>query len=106
MLLVGKGADVNAKIHQWTPALLAAKSSQFWIVYFVIETEADAHARDYDGRNLLHWAAGGDAAAMTEILLDMGVDPTARDRWGWEPLQTAANTNSRVARLLPKAMRT
>jgi len=44
---------------------------------------------DYDLRTPLHLAAAEGHAKIVRFLLDEGVDPSPRDRWGWTPLDDA-----------------
>ena len=51
--------------------------------------EADAAARDEDGRTALHWAAQAGKAAVVTRLLKHGADAAAKDKAGQTPRDLA-----------------
>ncbi|RSL88727.1 hypothetical protein CEP52_015119 [Fusarium oligoseptatum] len=87
--LVDHGADIDARVHSWTPLLLAAKHGWFQIPEYLIKKEADVNAADYHRRTALHWAAHHSDERLAELLLRRGADVNAKDRWGKTALQWA-----------------
>jgi ankyrin repeat domain-containing protein 50 len=88
-VLVAEGADIDARVHGWTPMLLAAKNERFGIPDYLIRRGADVNAVDYCGRTALHWAAKNGWRALTRLLLEMGADVQAKDRFGKTPYDWA-----------------
>lgn len=55
--LLDAGADPNASYGGISPLLLAASHGTVTIIELLLTANADAHAKDYQGRNALHHAA-------------------------------------------------
>ncbi|MFC5750424.1 hypothetical protein [Actinomadura rugatobispora] len=62
-----------------------------------LESGFDAHARDGDGRSLLHWLHVLDHEVLLPRLLDEGFDLEARDVWGRSPLVAAVANGASAA---------
>jgi hemoglobin len=63
-----------------------------------------AHERStYEG-TLLHGAAGAGCLAMVELLLRLGADPNARDRYGHPPLYRVANAGRDTGAAVVRAL--
>ncbi|KAI8725461.1 hypothetical protein NCS52_00117200 [Fusarium sp. LHS14.1] len=103
-MLLDYGANVDARVHSWTPLLLAAKYCWFKIPDYLLRKGADVNAADYHGRTALHWAAHHGDKRLAQLLLERGADMNAKDRWGKTALQWAvANREADVAHLLRHA---
>ncbi|RSL61703.1 hypothetical protein CEP54_006046 [Fusarium duplospermum] len=87
--LVDHGADVDARVHSWTPLLLAARDWWFQVPDYLVKKGADVNAADYHGRTALHWAAHHGDKRLAQLLLQRGADVNARDRWGKTAFQWA-----------------
>ncbi|KAH7114772.1 ankyrin repeat protein, partial [Dactylonectria estremocensis] len=77
-ILVENGADVDAKVHGWTPMLLAAKAWRFRIPDYLIERGANVNAADYHGRRALHWAVHHGGVTLARLLLQRGAEIEAQ----------------------------
>jgi len=90
-LLIGSGADVNARVRDGsTPLHWAATSGQPDICKMLMENGADVNARARDGWTPLHWAAMSGHPDVCKMLIDKGADVNARATDGWTPLHWAA----------------
>jgi len=49
---------------------------------------------DYDGRNLLHYAAWARNSDLADFFIRLGVQPDAVDKMGWTPLNLCVDTSS------------
>src|SRR5258706_9534945 len=78
-LLIGAGADVNAKQMRfgWTPLMSAYYSAAF--ARLLIDAGADVSARDDSGRTALHSAIRPD---VFRVLLEAGADARVKDAKG------------------------
>ncbi|KAA8492813.1 Signal recognition particle 43 kDa protein, chloroplastic [Porphyridium purpureum] len=56
----------------------------------LLDLGADVHAKDENGRTLLHLIAAQGVPDLTRTLLKMGADPNAQDTMGLTPLHMAA----------------
>ena len=102
-LLIGKGANVNARDRSGaTPLHAAALKGNLGIAELLVGHGAEVDARDGDGLTPLHIAALSGHADVAALLLDRGADREARDRGaGATPLfQAAAFGRKAVVELL------
>jgi ankyrin repeat protein len=80
--LVSMGADVNARVDDGFPAVLGAvmspRADRLELVEALAELGADLEQRGINNWTPLHAAASTNDAQMTELLLRLGADPTAR----------------------------
>jgi ankyrin repeat protein len=65
------------------------------VVKILIESGADVHALDQDGKNVLHLAAYSRSAAAMRLLINEGVDINAVDKNGNTPLHYAVGKTLR-----------
>jgi hypothetical protein len=101
--LLAAGADPNASCGGITPLLLAACHGTVTIIDVLLDAGADAHAKDYQGRNALHHAAAGNQPAIVVIrLLTAEIEIDAEDlHSGLTPLGIyARHHNPRACRVL------
>ncbi|EJT73120.1 hypothetical protein GGTG_09970 [Gaeumannomyces tritici R3-111a-1] len=100
-LLLKNGADIDAKVHRWTPLLLAGKH---WLpdsAAYLASEAANINAADYHGRRILHWAASKTSTRVALLVLDRGAEINAADRWGKTALTWAVESrNRRMTELL------
>ncbi|KAL8367153.1 hypothetical protein RB599_010243 [Gaeumannomyces hyphopodioides] len=100
-LLLKNGADIDAKVHRWTPLLLAGKH---WLpdsAAYLASEGANINAADYHGRRILHWAAWNNGTKLALLVLDRGAEINAADRWGKTALTWAVESrNGRMTELL------
>ena len=72
-LLIGKGADVNAKGRDATPLIVAADNNNFEIVKIIVENGADVNAKNVDGFTVLFSAARNGNLEMVQYLVNQGI---------------------------------
>jgi len=100
-LLLENGADIEAKVHRWTPLLLAGKHWRPESATYLATRGANVNVEDYHGRRILHWAAWNNSTKLAQLLLDRGADINAADRWGKTALIWAVESmNGRMTELL------
>lgn len=68
---------------------------------------ADPYLRDFRGNTILHTAAEVDSdGKIVKYLLDIGLDPGAKNDYGWTPIQKALSEgNDTTAEILNNAKR-
>ena len=90
-LLIGSGADVNARVRDGsTPLHWAATSGQPDICKMLMENGADVNARARDGWTPLHSAASQGRTDTVRLLTDNGADVNSADASGSASLHYAA----------------
>lgn len=100
-LLLGQGANPNAKISSGHSALMeAARDGNTRIVQLLLDAGADIHAKQDDGRTALHHAAERGRGATIRLLLDRGADPMATDNKMNTAADVAEKEHPRVADLI------
>ena len=103
-LLVENGAEVDAKVHGWTPMPLAAKAWRFEpvdVLEYLVERGANVNAEDYHGRRALHWVAKHGGGECARFLVENGAVVDARDHSGQTPYQWAVkHRHLSIARFL------
>jgi len=90
--LLEHGADLNARNHELdTPLLYAVKRLRYEMVEHLVHRGADIEIPNDYGRTPLLWTVreGGDVR-MARLLLRLGADVNARDRFGTSSLSLAA----------------
>jgi ankyrin repeat protein len=90
--ILGKGVDVDVRDSDGGTALQwAAWYDHISIIQKLLDHGADIEAGDLSsGRRALHEAAENGCYDVVKLLLTMGAEPDATDRWGWTPLHRAA----------------
>ena len=90
-LLLARGAKIPTGGDDWRAAISLAVSHGLTTLFGrLTEGSPDLKAIETDDGSLLHAAAAGSAAEIVGLLLDKGLDPSARNRYGWTPLHYAA----------------
>jgi ankyrin repeat protein len=103
-LLARHRANLEVRVHGWTPLLMAARNWLPPLATYFIRQGADIHAADYHGRTVLHWVALYGGKQLTRLLLGKGANVNATDRWGRTPLICALQKGeSAVAKMLLNA---
>lgn len=96
--LVGKGADVEAKMTAGngdSPLHLAIGYPSVTMVKFLLAHKASVTSRNNRGMTPLHYAAGGDTDII-KVLMKAGSDINATDDEGRTPLHLAVNRGREV----------
>ena len=99
-LLLDHGADINARDHRgWPPIFYTREVGTAEVLQVFIDRGADVHATGEHGRTILHAVAGIPRAMSPpdstdpycEFLVEQGLDPSAADDRGVQPVHLAAN---------------
>jgi ankyrin repeat protein len=91
LLLLEKGADINAKIKGgWTALHGAAFRGHSEVVRLLLEKKVDIEAKNRSGRTALHEAVSYGRLTAVQLLLEMGADLAAKTEEGWTALHEAA----------------
>lgn len=96
--LLSAGANINYKNTQgMTPLSVAADLGYTKIMRMLIERDADVHTKDNQRQTPLHKATRGNplhwhdfSLEATNVLIEHGANPNARDIDGYSPVHTAA----------------
>lgn len=90
-LLLGKGANVNAKDNEgWHPLQLAAKRGDIEIVRLLLENGAEVNATNVDGVTALGSAVYRGYTDVAKLLVEKGADINAKEKNKITPLMVAA----------------
>ena len=102
LLLIAKGADVNALSQSGVTRLhLAAENNSKDVAQLLIAKGADVNAKTQSDATPLHWAVRNNSKDIAQLLIAKGADVNARDKEGETPLLRAAKNNSKdIAQLL------
>ncbi|KAI0868926.1 ankyrin [Hypoxylon argillaceum] len=93
-LLLGKGADVDAKI-QFTPIIhIAITHESNDVLQLLLANGASTKEKDSFGRTPLHWAVYRGYSTGVQLLLDHNADIEATNADGATPLHIAAQEGS------------
>jgi ankyrin repeat protein len=100
-LLVGAGADVNARAHDGRSALqIAVGEDDSAITRFLQRAGASCDIRDYNGSGALHHAVSKGSTALVKQLLEWNCDVNLKAKDGRTPLHLAAGTSAEMVLLL------
>jgi glutaminase len=93
----GERTDPRVPVMRWrarrvSGALWAASTADIRTVRRMLEERADLERGDYDLRTPMHLAAAEGHLGVISLLLDAGVSPNSRDRWGGTPLDDAESS--------------
>jgi len=92
--LIRRGADIEATDNgDETPLLSAAAENQYNGVFFLLNANANPHAKCYYGWTALHHAARHGNLKMFEELINFGADKLVKDNYGKTPLDWAKQYN-------------
>ena len=95
-IMVGHGADVNAKdARDETPLMYAATVVSMEAMRFLLDQHADPNVQNLAGATALIWSATD--LAKTGLLLDHGADPNLATKKGRTALLVAAMSDKSVA---------
>ena len=87
----------------WTPLHMATYNGRLEVAQILLEHDAEANARDHDGRTPLHYASWRGHLDVVGLLLDHGADACVRDDSRDSPLYFAMTSRQLdVARILLK----
>lgn len=90
-MLLGAGADVNARNRAGvTPLMLAVNSGHSGLIDLFLRSDADASMTDSQGNTALHIAAAHGFASIAQALLAGGATSTS-NRAGKTPADLALN---------------
>lgn len=106
LLLVNRGADVNAKnCLGETPLMWAANRGHEKVVRLLLNRGADVNAMNTMGETPLMWAAKGGSRNIAELLLHRGADARSMNRSGLTALAIAQKSHHwDVVRLLKEGI--
>lgn len=93
LLLLKRGADIEAPFKGNTALIEATLQNNYDIVYLLIENGANKEAKTKDGHTALHLAAANAYLKIVEILVDAGADINTKDNKLITPLMSAALCN-------------
>ncbi|MCO4098038.1 MAG: glutaminase A [Gemmatimonas sp.] len=80
---------LRRRVRLVSQSLWAASTGDARTVRRMLDEGADMELGDYDLRSPLHLAAAEGHLDVVQLLLDAGVSPNPRDRWGGTPLDDA-----------------
>jgi ankyrin repeat protein len=80
--LLRYGATINPKDGRYAPLISAVESGHINVVRELIAAGADLEVRDSIGGNLVSIAASQPDEEMVKFLVQLGVDPCAKDNYG------------------------
>ncbi|KAK3608445.1 hypothetical protein CHS0354_035447 [Potamilus streckersoni] len=94
--LIQAGLDIKAKTNDGKHALhIAAFQNNMTVVKYLMETQSQLlHQTDNSGCSAVHYAAAGDNVPVIEIMIQAGLDITARTNDGKHVLHIAADKNN------------
>uniref|UniRef100_A0ACD5UQV8 Uncharacterized protein n=1 Tax=Avena sativa TaxID=4498 RepID=A0ACD5UQV8_AVESA len=102
-LLVAHGAALNLEDAGGYLCRVVAEG-KIELLRRLLRFGVDPNCRNYDRRTPLHVAAGEGLALVAGMLVELGADVMARDRWGNTPLDEARRCSSKpLVRILEQA---
>jgi cytohesin len=100
-VVAGAGATMDSA--PYLQLVAAVRAGDLTEMDRLLAAGADAAEKDEkfvgnnEGKTLIHFAAGGESAAVVQRLLDRGADASAEAFYGWTPLLLAAHSGAEAA---------
>lgn len=97
-LLLGEGADVNAKDENfWTPLHEAVSNNDLKMAFLLLEKGAGVNVEDKNLWTPLHEAVLNNDLKIASLLLERGADVNKKDKDYWSPLELAEKEQNKAA---------
>jgi ankyrin repeat protein len=99
-MLIGSGANINKSAEELGNRTPLHEACQWYfegrdhsigerVIRLLVSSGADINATEYLGKTLLHKAVENNKPDLLILLLELGADPTIKDRDGMTPLESA-----------------
>lgn len=102
MLLVKKGADVNAKSEEGSALQAACYQNNTELTVFLIKKKANIEAKGPDGNNTLMYAVLNQNLEIVKLLVKKGADLTAKNNDGQTAYSLAMTLENKEIQTLVK----